>query len=87
MVRDRNEVVVGLDGSPSARAALHWAVRYARFTFTDLRAVHDLPCTVDASLAWAAAVAGIAGPVPTEPDKTLMRVTGRMFEAVSPETG
>jgi len=40
---DRNKVVVGLDDSPAGRAALWWAARYARFTLTDLRAVHVLP--------------------------------------------
>jgi nucleotide-binding universal stress UspA family protein len=38
----RNEVVVGLDPSASARAALRWAAQYARVTYTDLRAVHIL---------------------------------------------
>jgi len=35
-------IVVGVDGSPSSRAALHWAVRQAKFTGG----------TVDAIIAW-----------------------------------
>ncbi|MEU6089529.1 universal stress protein [Streptomyces sp. NPDC047085] len=38
----RPRVVVGIDGSPSSYAALHWAVRYARL----------LGGTVDAVSAW-----------------------------------
>jgi nucleotide-binding universal stress UspA family protein len=34
------EIVVGLDDSPSARAALRWAARHARITRSVLRAVH-----------------------------------------------
>jgi nucleotide-binding universal stress UspA family protein len=36
------EVLVGLDGSASAKAALDWAARYARGTHLPLRAVHVL---------------------------------------------
>jgi len=35
-----SEIVVGLDLSPSARAALHWAAEQARATGQTLRAVH-----------------------------------------------
>ena len=36
----RNEIVVGLDESPSARAALHWAASQARLLQCVLRAIH-----------------------------------------------
>ncbi|WP_051576205.1 universal stress protein [Streptomyces sp. Tu 6176] len=36
----RPTVVVGVDGSPSSRAALHWAVRYARLVDGAVEAVH-----------------------------------------------
>jgi nucleotide-binding universal stress UspA family protein len=44
---EREEIVVGLDCSPSARAALRWAADYARATGGPLRAVHviDWPLT------------------------------------------
>ena len=35
-----SEIVVGLDLSPSARAALQWAAEQARATGQTLRAVH-----------------------------------------------
>ena len=34
------EIVVGLDDSPSAKAALRWAARHARITRSALRVVH-----------------------------------------------
>ena len=38
----RNEIVVGLDNSPSAKAALNWAGEQARSLGAGLRAVHVL---------------------------------------------
>ena len=35
-----NEIVVGFDVSPSARAALEWAAQQARSTGWNLRALH-----------------------------------------------
>ena len=42
----RNEIVVGLDDSPSSNAALDWAAEQARSVGAVLRAVHvlDWPC-------------------------------------------
>jgi nucleotide-binding universal stress UspA family protein len=82
---DRNEVVVGLDDSPAGRAALWWAARYARFTFTDLRAVHVLPAWVDASWAWTVGTAALAGPALTEWMDATIAGTTHIFEAVGPE--
>jgi nucleotide-binding universal stress UspA family protein len=38
----RNEIVVGLDDSPSSKAALQWAAQQAKITGAALRAVHAL---------------------------------------------
>jgi nucleotide-binding universal stress UspA family protein len=38
----RNEIVAGLDDSPSGKAALEWAAQQARSTGAVLRAVHAL---------------------------------------------
>jgi nucleotide-binding universal stress UspA family protein len=38
----RNEIVVGLDDSPSSKAALQWAAEQAKSTGAALRAVHAL---------------------------------------------
>jgi nucleotide-binding universal stress UspA family protein len=38
----RNEIIVGLDDSPSSRAALRWAARQAVLAETPLRAIHVL---------------------------------------------
>lgn len=40
--RTSETIVVGLDGSPSARAAMAWAARRARSTAARLRAIHVL---------------------------------------------
>jgi hypothetical protein len=44
----RNEINVGLDDSPSGRAALSWAARQAVLAESLLRAIHvlDWPCGV-----------------------------------------
>lgn len=48
---DRNEIVLGLDDSPAARAALQWAAGQACLTGARLRAVHvlDWPIGLDPS--------------------------------------
>jgi nucleotide-binding universal stress UspA family protein len=35
-----NEIVVGVDDSPSARAAIRWAAAYARSSGAKLRAIN-----------------------------------------------
>jgi K+-sensing histidine kinase KdpD len=39
-VMTADEIIVGIDDSPSACAALRWAAAYARSTGTALRAIH-----------------------------------------------
>ena len=45
----KNEIVVGLDDSPSGKAALQWAAQQARRTGAVLRAVHALNWPYSAS--------------------------------------
>ena len=45
----KNEIVVGLDDSPSSTAALQWAAQQARSTGAVLRAVHALDWPYGAS--------------------------------------
>ena len=82
-----NEVVVGLDDSAAAQAALQWAARYARFTYTDVRVIHVPTCSVGASIAWSAGVPGIEGLFSPEPDNVQQLALQRMFEAIHPEPG
>jgi nucleotide-binding universal stress UspA family protein len=51
VTRSRNEIVVGIDDSPAARAALQWAAGQASLTGAALRAVHvlDWPIGLDPS--------------------------------------
>jgi nucleotide-binding universal stress UspA family protein len=46
-----SEIVVGLDLSPSARAALRWAAEQARATGQRLRAVHAVDVSPDFNMA------------------------------------
>jgi hypothetical protein len=82
-----NEVVVGLDDSVAAQAALQWAARYARFTYTDVRVIHVPTCSVGASIAWSAGVPGIEGFFFPEPDNLQRLTLQHMFEAIHPEPG
>jgi nucleotide-binding universal stress UspA family protein len=82
-----NEIVVGLDDSAAAQAALQWAARYARFTYTDVRVIHVPTCSVGASIAWSAGVPGIEGLFSPEPDNVQQLPFQHMFEAIDPEPG
>lgn len=84
----RETIVVGLDQSNSARAALNWAAKYARLTGYLLRTLS----IVD----WPTGLVGAAdGGLPLEtlllfPNEEqshdLQRATQRIFEQVNPET-
>jgi nucleotide-binding universal stress UspA family protein len=54
VTRPRNDIVVGIDDSPSAAAALLWAVEQAKETGTALRVVHAWHLSAAASAALAA---------------------------------
>ena len=61
-----NEIVVGVDASPSALAALSWAAEQARATGQNLRAVH----AVDVSPGFNMALGMVAPAVPMHPSAT-----------------
>jgi nucleotide-binding universal stress UspA family protein len=81
-----SEIVVGLDFSPSARAALGWAAEHARATAQPLRAVH----AVDVSPAYNMAL-GMGGvSVPMEPsamDTPYRDAIAAVFDSVQPGLG
>ena len=78
------EIVVGLDDSPSARAALNWAADYARAAGLQLRAVHVISDRTSA-MGWTPGVPGMAylgQPSNTEEVSARMRV---LFQQVHPD--
>jgi nucleotide-binding universal stress UspA family protein len=84
----RETIIVGLDQSNSARAALNWAAKYARLTGNPLRAI--------AIVDWPTGLVGATdGGLPLETllllpneeqSQHLQRATQRIFDQVSPET-
>ena len=81
-----NEIVVGVDLSPSARAALRWAAEQAIATQQDLRAVH----AVDVSPAFTMAVGMGAMAVPMHAsamDTAYRDAITAVFDSIQPEPG
>lgn len=82
------EVVVGFDDTPSSRAALAWAARYARSTGLRLRAVHVLSEVPD-PMAWVSSydAAGYLGdsPSPEDVEGRIKEVVRQSFAALQPE--
>jgi nucleotide-binding universal stress UspA family protein len=81
-----SEIVVGLDLSPSARAALKWAAEQVRATGQTLRAVH----AVDVSPAFNMGLGMGAVAVPMEPsamDTPYREAVASVFDSVQPELG
>ncbi|MFT4163702.1 MAG: universal stress protein [Microlunatus sp.] len=77
-----SKIVVGLDASPSSRAALAWAADYARMTGLPIQAVHAMP--VPASLA-SVGVLGEAVPEPADSiDGDYRREIEEVFATVDP---
>jgi nucleotide-binding universal stress UspA family protein len=79
--------VVGLDDTPTARAALRWASRQARFTGATVRAVHviDWPIGIEA---FGSVEVGEDGRLPEEKiSAPYRRGIHRVFEEVVPEPG
>ncbi len=78
---EREEIVVGLDGTPSARAALRWAAAQAKLTGCRLRALNifEWPYLVsaDGELVWDARGPGN----PPEDHRRQLQAT---FDSVSP---
>lgn len=79
-----SEIVVGLDLSISAHAALDWAARQARATGQTLRAVHVIP----ASSTYSVALGGVAVPIePSNMDPHRREALEAVFDSVQPELG
>jgi nucleotide-binding universal stress UspA family protein len=78
------KIIVGLDHSLSARAALDWAAQQARATGQTLRAVH----VISASSTYSMALGGVAVPVePSEIDAPHREPAEAVFDSVQPELG
>ena len=79
------EVVVGVDDSPSARAALQWAVNHARGTNLRLRAIHVITPMMYGPLSWSAGYAGMAT-IPDPSIKEELRAQlENLFQSIRPE--
>ena len=79
-----SEIVIGLDLSRPARAALDWAAEQARATGRTLRAVN----VISASATYSMALGGV--PVPIEPsdmDAPHRDAVAAIFDSVQPELG
>jgi nucleotide-binding universal stress UspA family protein len=80
----KNEIVVGLDVSPSARAALVWAAEHARASGQSLRAVHAVDVSPDFNLQLG--MGGIAVPMNASAMDTARRETiMTVFNSIQPE--
>jgi nucleotide-binding universal stress UspA family protein len=79
-----SEIVVGLDLSASARAALDWAAEQARATGRTVRAVH----VISASATYSMALGGVAVPIePSEMDPPHREAVAAVFDSVKPDLG
>jgi nucleotide-binding universal stress UspA family protein len=79
-----SEIVIGLDLSRSARAALDWAAEQARATGRTLRAVN----VISASATYSMALGGVAVPIaPSEMDAPHRDAVAAIFDSVQPELG
>jgi nucleotide-binding universal stress UspA family protein len=84
---ESQRIVVGLDDTPTARAALRWAARQARFTGATVHAVHviDWPIGIEA---FGSIEVGEDGLLPEEKvSAPYRRGIRRVFEEASPEPG
>jgi nucleotide-binding universal stress UspA family protein len=82
-----SRIVVGLDDTPTARAALRWAAEQARLTGATVRAVHviDWPIGIEA---YGSVELDEAGHLPEEKvSTTYRRGIRRVFEESCPEPG
>ena len=80
-------ILVGLDDTPTARAALRWAARQARLTGATVRAVHviDWPIGIEA---FGSMEVGEDGLLPEEKvSAPYRRGIRRVFEEASPDPG
>jgi nucleotide-binding universal stress UspA family protein len=81
-----NEIVVGVDLSPSARAALRWAAQHAKATGQSLRAVHAVDVSPDFNLALE--MGAVAAPLRAPAMDTAYReAIAAVFDSIQPEPG
>jgi nucleotide-binding universal stress UspA family protein len=79
-----SEIVVGLDLSPSGRAALEWAAEQARATGQSLRAVSVINLRPDYSMA----LGGVSVPVePSQVEAAQREAVAEAFDSVRPGLG
>jgi nucleotide-binding universal stress UspA family protein len=80
----QNEIVVGLDLSSSARAALNWAAEHARATGQNLRAVHAFDVSPDFNMQLGMGV--MAVPMNASAiDTTYRKAIAAVFDSIHPE--
>lgn len=80
----RNEIVVGLDDSPSSKAALDWAAEQAASMGAVLRAVHALDWPYGLSSAGFPAPANLMNVSHKELQEAYRQAITAVFEAISP---
>ena len=80
----KNEIVVGLDDSPSSKAALHWAAEQAKSVGAVLRAVHVLDWPYGLSSAGFPAPANFKELTREEVEDSYRRAITAVFDSVSP---
>ena len=81
-----SEIVVGLDLSPSAGAALKWAAEQARARGQILRAVHAVDVSPDFNMALG--MGGVAVPMdPSAMDIPYRAEVAALFDSVQPQLG
>ena len=81
-----SEIVVGLDLSPSARAAIRWAAEQARATGQALRAVHVTHIAPAYSMALGMGAGGMSIE-PSEVDAPYREAVSAVFDSVQPDVG
>jgi nucleotide-binding universal stress UspA family protein len=81
-----SRIVVGIDDTPTARAALRWAAQQARIIGATVRAVHviDWPIGIEA---YGSVELDEDGHLPEEKVSANRRGIRRVFEEASPEPG
>lgn len=81
----RNEIVVGLDDSAPARAALRWAAEQARLTGSVLRAIHVLDWPTGAGADGVPYVEDWVYGQDETHDKALRAMITQLFDEIDPE--
>jgi nucleotide-binding universal stress UspA family protein len=80
-------IIVGIDDSPSSRAALSWAARLARATRWELRAVHVLEWPVGLTEELSGLPAEVAHLPDSAVDQSFRHGMRRVFDEVDPPSG